>query len=81
MKTILVIEFILAAMLLFAGKEYPELPQKITDETPAQKTERMLWWRHDRFGMFIHFGLYATPARHEWAQSLKCVDTKDCAAK
>jgi len=24
------------------------------------------WFVHDRFGMFIHFGLYALPARHEW---------------
>ncbi len=24
------------------------------------------WLVHDRFGMFIHFGLYAMPARHEW---------------
>lgn len=24
------------------------------------------WFRHDRFGMFIHFGLYSLPARHEW---------------
>ena len=24
------------------------------------------WFVHDRFGMFIHFGLYAMPARHEW---------------
>ena len=22
------------------------------------------WFVHDRFGMFIHFGLYAMPARH-----------------
>ncbi len=27
------------------------------------------WFRHDRFGMFIHFGLYALPARHEWVKS------------
>lgn len=27
------------------------------------------WFRHDRFGMFIHWGLYAMPARHEWIQS------------
>ena len=27
------------------------------------------WFRHDRFGMFIHFGLYALPARHEWIKS------------
>ena len=24
------------------------------------------WFTHDRFGMFIHWGLYALPARHEW---------------
>lgn len=24
------------------------------------------WFCHDRFGMFIHFGLYSLPARHEW---------------
>lgn len=27
------------------------------------------WFVHDRFGMFIHFGLYALPARHEWIKS------------
>ncbi len=26
------------------------------------------WFVHDRFGMFIHFGLYALPARHEWVK-------------
>lgn len=27
------------------------------------------WFTHDRFGMFIHFGLYALPARHEWVKT------------
>ena len=26
------------------------------------------WLVHDRFGMFIHFGLFAMPARHEWVK-------------
>ena len=26
-------------------------------------------WMHNRFGMFIHWGLYALPARHEWVKS------------
>lgn len=43
--------------------------QKIWNETEAQKSERMAWWRNDRFGMFIHWGLYALPARHEWVKS------------
>ena len=43
---------------------YAQLPV----ETPEQKKERMLWWTQDRFGMFIHWGLYAMPARHEWVK-------------
>src|SRR5512138_3430471 len=31
-------------------------------ETPAQKDARMKWWREARFGMFIHWGVYAVPA-------------------
>jgi len=27
------------------------------------------WFTHDRFGMFIHWGLYALGARHEWLQN------------
>ncbi|WBQ01902.1 alpha-L-fucosidase [Kribbella sp. CA-293567] len=27
------------------------------------------WFRHDRFGMFVHWGLYALPARHEWVKN------------
>ena len=30
---------------------------------------RNAWWREARFGMFIHWGLYAVPARGEWVQS------------
>jgi alpha-L-fucosidase len=37
-------------------------------ETKEQKEKRMAWWTHDRFGMFIHWGLYALPARHEWVK-------------
>lgn len=29
------------------------------------------WLTHDRFGMFIHFGLYSLPARHEWIKSME----------
>ncbi len=31
-------------------------------ETPAQRDVRMKWWREVRFGMFIHWGLYAQAA-------------------
>ena len=26
------------------------------------------WFRHDRFGMYIYWGQYAMPARHEWVK-------------
>ncbi len=31
------------------------------------------WFVHDRFGMFIHFGLYAMPARHEWIKKRESI--------
>ncbi|MCU1584228.1 MAG: alpha-L-fucosidase [Microbacteriaceae bacterium] len=27
------------------------------------------WFRHDRFGMFVHWGLYSLAARHEWVMN------------
>ena len=35
--------------------------------------KRMQWFTHDRFGMFIHWGLYAIPARGEWVRSTDCL--------
>ena len=42
--------------------------KEIGNETQEQKDKRMAWWTHDRFGMFIHWGLYAGAARHEWVK-------------
>ena len=43
----------------------------LTDETAEEKAARMAWWTDARFGLFIHFGLYAMPARHEWIKKLE----------
>jgi alpha-L-fucosidase len=45
--------------------------------TPADTS----WFVHDRFGMFIHWGLYAQPARHEWVQSVEKIDPAIYAGK
>src|SRR5438874_11626552 len=37
-------------------------PAASTIETGAERDQRMKWWREARFGMFIHWGLYAVPA-------------------
>jgi len=62
MKTLTIT--LLLLVLLVAPSVRAQLPV----ETPEQKQERMAWWTADRFGMFIHWGLYAMPARHEWVK-------------
>ena len=32
------------------------------EETQQQHDQRMAWWREARFGLFIHWGVYAVPA-------------------
>jgi len=39
--------------------------------------ERTRWFVHDRFGMFIHWGLYAIPARGEWVRSAERISNED----
>jgi len=56
-------------------------------ETPEQFARRTQWWREAKFGMFIHWGLYAVPAdatdlkgkkgNAEWYFSNKQAQVKD----
>lgn len=41
----------------------------ITKKTPGDTA----WFTRDRFGMFIHFGLFSMPARHEWIKKIECI--------
>lgn len=41
----------------------------VTRKTPGDTA----WFRRDRFGMFIHWGLYALPARHEWVKTREMI--------
>jgi len=50
---------IAAGMALVA---VPQVPLAASPETKAERDARMAWWREARFGMFIHWGLYAVPA-------------------
>ncbi|MEF2246162.1 alpha-L-fucosidase [Paenibacillus sp. IITD108] len=42
-----------------------------------QRLERTKWFLEDRFGMFIHWGLYAIPARGEWVRSIEKISVED----
>ena len=43
----------------------PKQQEPVKDEAELRQDERMKWWREARFGLFIHWGLYAEPAG-EW---------------
>jgi len=59
----------LPAVVIVGGLVAAQAPApKLPVETSAQKQARMQWWTEARFGMFIHWGLYALPARHEWVK-------------
>jgi alpha-L-fucosidase len=59
---LLILAIILSTTAQIAMAQLPK-------ETDAQKALRMRWWSDARFGMFIHWGLYALPARHEWVKN------------
>ncbi len=57
--------FLFLVLLTAPGREVvaQEQPTKAYLENYNQVMERTQWWREARFGMFIHFGAYAVPAR------------------
>jgi alpha-L-fucosidase len=40
-----------------------------TEAARLERSQRMRWWREDRFGMFVHWGLYSQLGRHEWVMN------------
>ena len=51
-------------MKLISRPEYEEMIAESRDS-------RMQWWREARFGMFVHFGLYAVLGTNEWGMSIE----------
>jgi alpha-L-fucosidase len=45
-----------------AAAGLPPLPAVVRDESPEQQEARLKWFREARFGLFIHWGVYAVPA-------------------
>ncbi|HOX00813.1 MAG TPA: alpha-L-fucosidase [Candidatus Paceibacterota bacterium] len=53
---------ILASLWILQSLLAPALGADVPVETRAQRDARMAWWRDAKFGMFIHWGVYAVPA-------------------
>lgn len=45
--------------------------------TQSTLQDTIHWWQDARFGMFIHWGLYAMPARHEWIKIRERMSNED----
>lgn len=52
----------LSAILLWGNSAMAEKINPYEDESIEQREARMKWWREARFGLFIHWGVYAVPA-------------------
>jgi alpha-L-fucosidase len=62
-------KYVLAFLMLLSLQPATSQGKKIFNESETEKAKRLAWWQNDRFGMFIHWGLYALPARHEWVKN------------
>jgi alpha-L-fucosidase len=69
--------FVLGIALVISDFASAQETLALAKETREQKENRMAWWTHDRFGMFIHWGLYALPARHEWVKQQEKISDED----
>ena len=47
------------------------------DQLIEERTRRTKWFLEDRFGMFIHWGIYSIPARGEWVRSYERISVED----
>jgi alpha-L-fucosidase len=54
----------LLVLAVAASVAWAQAPM-VTDDGAAA---RIAWWRDAKFGLFIHWGLYAIPGRGEWVQ-------------
>lgn len=43
----------------------------------GEREERVKWFMEDRFGLFIHWGLYSIPARGEWIRNNERLSVED----
>lgn len=59
---------LLAAACAAPGGAVARTPPAQEKAAAGDPAGRIAWWRQARFGMFIHWGLYAIPGRGEWVQ-------------
>ncbi len=76
-----------ASLLTIPLQAQKPTPQTATELAQSDLDSRMEWFNHDRFGMFIHWGIYATlggewqgkhvPGFAEWIQARKNIPASE----
>jgi len=67
----------LAILVLLCSTEALKAQDKESIEMYNKRQERTEWFRDARFGMFIHWGIYAIPARGEWVRNQEKMTLED----
>lgn len=49
----------------------------MTRKSATGLLEKTQWFTESRFGLFIHWGLYALPARHEWVRNKEKISNEE----
>jgi len=75
----LIFGFLLAALTFDVPSRAAQGVVEIQPVRVADGESRINWWREARFGMFIHWGLYAIPGRGEWVQWNEQIAVKEYA--
>ncbi len=70
---------LVAGFARVAGGAQPAGPLPAVPETLESRAARIAWWREARFGIFVHWGLYAILGRGEWVQWDEQIPVEDYA--
>jgi alpha-L-fucosidase len=82
-------QWIILGLFLLTPALQTAAAETAVPETKKQRDARMAWWRDARFGIFIHWGLYAVPAGQwngksippgcgEWIMNTANIPIREC---
>lgn len=80
-RPLLITAILLGGLLYFSPSARAEGSESVSavPSSASQREARLAWWRDAKFGMFIHWGIYAVPARGEWVQWAEQIPVKEYA--
>ena len=62
--------------MILVGAVQAQSLDPYANETEAERDARMAWFREARFGLFIHWGVYAVPAGTYKGEQIGGIDSR-----